>query len=82
MTTITIHNKSKLNFNTKAGIIAGGSFLEVEKELAELLLASYPNQLREAANSKKKDQEIKRLKEELEETKKSKKTSSKEDSNK
>lgn len=51
MTTVTIHNKSKLDFKTKAGAIKAGSFAELEKELGENLLKSYPNQLQAVKSS-------------------------------
>jgi hypothetical protein len=70
MSKITIHNKSKLNFNTKAGLIKSGSFIEIEEKAARNLLKSYPNQLQEAANSVEKDEEIKKLKAELKKVKK------------
>lgn len=73
MTMITIHNKSLLTFNTKVGTIKAGGFIEIEKEMAEELLISYPNHLQKAASSKKKDEEINKLKEELEKAKKGKK---------
>lgn len=71
-----VHNKSKINFKTKAGIIKAESFLEIEDNLAKKLIKNYPASLQKAGDikdDKKNDleKENQKLKKELEKLKKS-----------
>ena len=68
MTKIVIHNKSKLNFETPEGIIAGNGFLEVSKNLAEKLL-KYPQLSKTAITNNQAAKDNKKLKAENEKLK-------------